>query len=123
MRRILTVLVLAATCVVGCAEEGDRVPVMLSWQLADGRDCAEAGISEVEVTVTAASAASSTFECADGLVPNQVDLGAFERGIIELEVTALSPFEQPLYQADGRTELRGDASRVVLELGFTGGAD
>jgi len=121
MRRVVLLWVVAVSAMApGCAEEEDRVPVQLSWQLADGRDCAEAGIGGVEVIVTAASAARSTFECSAGLAPNIVDLGAFERGLIEIEVRALSGSGEPLYEGTGRSELRGEASGALIELRFVG---
>lgn len=98
----------------GCAE--DPVALSLSWVLADARGCEAAGVSEVEVAVTSALRASSRFSCEEGIAPGRVELGAFESGVVRIEVEALSRDEVVLYRAEGLTDLRDTRNDVRMQL-------
>ena len=97
---------------------GDPHDFALSWHFEDGRDCAETGVAEVEVTVTATRASTARFACEDGLDPFGVPLGTFEAGVVEVEAAALSGSGQSLYVGSGRVDLRPGNERALLELVF-----
>jgi len=119
-RRSLACAIVVASCCLGsigamsCAEE--TVPLTTSWVLVGASDCAAAGIEDVEVSVTSAITASSTFACADGLDPARVDLGAFERGIVRVEIRGLSSDGAVSWEGAARVDLRGDRVDISLPL-------
>jgi hypothetical protein len=70
--RLLAPLLLAvwAGCSAGCSSAPDG-PEILSWQLADGRDCATAGVTSVEARTSPSlrTAAIASANCSDGVAP------------------------------------------------------
>lgn len=108
---LTSALALAAS---SCAET--RVELTMSWLLGDGRSCAAAGVESIEVAVTSALRASSRFPCEDGFAPAVVELGAFETGVVKIEVRALSADEVVLYRAEGLADLHGEHSVARMQL-------
>ena len=70
MRRLVALLLVAAA---GCSSAASG-PEVLSWRLADGRDCATAGVVAVEsrTSPSLASAPIASARCSDGLAPATV---------------------------------------------------
>lgn len=88
---------------VGCSSPPAGA-LALSWQLADGRDCATAGAISLEVrtAVSLATTPLASFRCSEGLAPSTVRLDA-------------APGAGTLY-LDARTGLGGDLYRGQLSL-------
>lgn len=111
---LLVLAALLATVLSACAEE--PVTLRLSWLLGDNRSCAEAGVIAVEVAVTSARRASSRFSCEEGFAPHLVDLGAFEPGVVRIEVEAFSADDALLYRAEGMTDLHEEQGVARMQL-------
>ena len=70
MLRFASTFALALALAPGCGS-GPNGPEILSWQLADGRDCATAGVNNVELrtTVSLAALPIAIAQCSAGLAP------------------------------------------------------
>lgn len=62
----LVPLVLALTAGCSSAPSG---PEILSWRLADGRDCFTAGVTAVEIRTSPGNLPIAAVRCSDGLAP------------------------------------------------------
>jgi hypothetical protein len=111
---VATVMVVAAGC--GSAPSG---PMILSWQLADQRDCFTAGASVVEVRANArlADAALATFRCYEGAAPATVTVDAVP-GSGHLALDARTSLGAVLYHGelslDANPPATGDTRTVTL---------
>jgi hypothetical protein len=67
--RLVLVAALGATA--AACSSAPAGPELLSWQLADGRDCATAGVTIVEMRTTVSLAATpiASARCSDGFAP------------------------------------------------------
>ena len=112
---VVVVPVVLAWLMVGCIET-DPAELELSWTFPDGLDCAEAGVLEVEIEVSASTAAVARFACADGLAPRVVHLGAFEPGLVVVRASALAPDGVVRYVGEGRSPIDEGSQSIVLAL-------
>ena len=64
MRRLALVVLFCAAC-----SSLPRGPEIVSWQLADGRDCFTAGITAVELRTARADLPIAVARCTDGVPP------------------------------------------------------
>ena len=106
-------LCLTAILVAACSP-GGTVKVALSWQFADGRDCASAGTPTVGVLI-AGAAVGAPSSCYDGVLSLDVPAAG-----ADITAAAQSPQGAPLYR--GELLLTSPvASAASLVLRFTGG--
>jgi len=109
-------LLVAAT---GCIET-EPAGLSLSWSFPDGQSCQDAGVLEVEVELSASTAADARFPCSDGLAPREVQLGAFEPGLVVLRVRALSPDGVVTFSAEGRSPVDEGEQSISITLEAAG---
>lgn len=96
----------------GCAQNGEAY-VLLSWQLADGRSCLDAGIADVYIDEGDGQKALDWgyFRCEHGRAPASIALAGIHEHGQHLRITAESWYGAPLY--------RGELSGVTLPASAT----
>ena len=99
----------------GCIET-DPAELELGWTFPELQDCEAAGVAEVEVEVSASTAAVARFPCGEGLAPRAVHLGAFEPGLVVVRVSALDPEGVVSYVGEGRSPIDEGSQSIVLAL-------
>jgi hypothetical protein len=108
MRSCLLVVLMALS---GCSSAPTLSDQPLSWQFVDGRDCASAGVSVVDVAVKGAAMRLQRYKCLEGMPPSVVTLPDFAG---TLEVIGRSSQEAPLYVGEVSPEPQAEQAVVTL---------
>ena len=74
-------------------------PEILSWQLADGRDCFTAGITAVEIRTAPGALPIAAARCTDGIPPATFTV-AEAPGSGTLDVDGVDPLDARLYHGE-----------------------
>jgi hypothetical protein len=85
-------LACAAVGLVGCG--GGTDPVMVSWRLADGRGCSDAGVTLVQLAADELDHMLDRVRCTDGQSPSQITV---QQPFDTLLISAESAQGAPLY--------------------------
>jgi hypothetical protein len=109
--RAPVVVCLGSLWLVGCSS-GATGKLQLSWQLADGRSCADSGAASMALTRD--GGAPQSYRCEEGLLPQAIILDAVPAGGVTLGLQALSTQAAPLYS--GTLELDALPPSAVVTL-------
>ncbi len=88
----------AALLAAGCSSAPSG-PEVLSWQLADGRDCFTAGITAVEIRTRPSDLPIAAARCTDGVPPSTFTV-AMAPGAGTLYVDGVDPLDTDLYHGE-----------------------
>ncbi len=94
----LVALAAVAAPASGCSSAPSG-PELLSWQLADGRDCFTAGITAVEIRTRPSDLPIAAARCTDGVPPSTFTV-AMAPGAGTLYVDGVDPLDTDLYHGE-----------------------
>lgn len=95
---MLRFALVACALVAGCSSAPSG-PELLSWQLADGRDCYTAGVTLVELRTAATATPIAAAKCTDGVPPAAFTADAVP-GSGTLYVDGVDPLDTDLYHGE-----------------------
>jgi hypothetical protein len=96
--RVLRFAFVACALVAGCSSAPSG-PEILSWQLADGRDCDTAGITLVELRIAPSATPIAAASCTDGIAPAMFTANDIP-GSGTLSVDGVDPLDTDLYHGE-----------------------
>lgn len=118
MRCLAALLVLP---VLGCGDPTGEGTLLLGWTFVDGRRCAESGAERVVLTRPGRYEVLAESDCPAGFGVATLEI-VLPAGDQELQLTALSGSESPLYRGTfGLSLSPGTTVDRVVELAFVGG--
>jgi len=115
---LLTAFILIASCSDHTGPPGE---LLLGWNFADGRLCAESGVHKVAVHTTPDTEDLPLYDCAAGQGAAQISI-PLPAGDYILALEGRSVAQTPLYSGHTRASIpAGGEAAMRVELAFTGG--